>query len=288
MKRYRPSDSGDSTKQDRASVRTAGCLLAFGLAGFAPVAALAQAASDPWQWDVAVYGWLPALGGSTSFRVPGGGPSFDVDANKLVGALKFAFMGTLEGRKGQWGVLTDLVYADIGGSKNGTRDFTLGSAQPPVDVSANLSLDVKSWIWTVAGTYNLATKPEGSADLVFGARLLDLKQTLGWSLNGSLAGQPLLPRSGSATLNASNWDAIVGVKGRFNIGSDGKWFVPYYVDVGTGQSQLTWQAIVGLGYQFNWGAVGATWRYLDYNFKSGSRISSMNFSGPAIGMTYHF
>jgi hypothetical protein len=40
----------------------------------------------------------------------------------------------------------------------------------------------------------------------------------------------------------------VGVKGRYTFGDDGKWFVPFYLDVGTGQSQLTWQISSGLGY----------------------------------------
>ena len=41
--------------------------------------------------------------------------------------------------------------------------------------------------------------------------------------------------------------------------------MPYYVDVGTGQSQLTWQVNAGLGYQFDWGSVLATWRWAPGN-----------------------
>ena len=81
---------------------------------------------------------------------------------------------------------------------------------------------------------------------------------------------------------------MVGLKGRANFGADGKWFIPYYVDVGTGQSQLTWQVSAGVGYRFGWGSVLATWRYLDYNFKSDSKIESMNFSGPTIGVSFQF
>jgi hypothetical protein len=61
-----------------------------------------------------------------------------------------------------------------------------------------------------------------------------------------------------------------------------------YLDVGAGQSQLTWQVNAGLGYQFDWGSVIATWRYLDYNFKSGSRIESMNFNGPTVGVAFRW
>jgi hypothetical protein len=64
--------------------------------------------------------------------------------------------------------------------------------------------------------------------------------------------------------------------------------VPYYADIGTGNSKLTWQVNAGLGYQFDWGAVAATWRYLDYEFKSGNAIQSANFSGLVVGVGFQW
>jgi len=84
------------------------------------------------------------------------------------------------------------------------------------------------------------------------------------------------------------WDGIIGVKGRASFGANREWFVPYYLDVGTGQSDFTWQGIIGIGYQFHWGAVTAAWRYLDYEFKSGKPLESLNLSGPAIGVTFRW
>jgi hypothetical protein len=86
----------------------------------------------------------------------------------------------------------------------------------------------------------------------------------------------------------TNWDAIVGLKGRAMLGSERKWFVPYYVDVGGGDSKLTWQVNAGIGYQFDWGAVLATWRYLDYDFKSSSKVQDLSFNGPTIGVAFRF
>ena len=34
--------------------------------------------------------------------------------------------------------------------------------------------------------------------------------------------------------------------------------------------------------------VMAAWRYLDYNFKSGNKIESLNFNGPAIGVAFRW
>jgi hypothetical protein len=41
--------------------------------------------------------------------------------------------------------------------------------------------------------------------------------------------------------------------------------VPYYLDVGTGESDFTWQAMTGLGYSWKSVDVNAAWRYLDYD-----------------------
>ena len=95
-------------------------------------------------------------------------------------------------------------------------------------------------------------------------------------------------RSGEASVDGTNWDAIVGLKGRYYFGAERKWFLPYYVDVGSGQSKLTWQINAGVGYTYDWGSVFATWRYLDYDFKSGDALQSMSMSGALVGMAFQF
>ena len=105
-------------------------------------------------------------------------------------------------------------------------------------------------------------------------------------LHADIAGLP--GRNGSADVGVTNWDAIIGLKGRAFLGADRKWFIPYYADVGTGQSKLTWQVNAGVGYQFDWGSVLATWRYLDYDFKSDKLVQSVSFNGPTIGVAFRF
>jgi hypothetical protein len=197
-------------------------------------------------------------------------------------------MGTLEARKGQWGAWTDLVYADFGATKSGSRDINVGHEGLPVGVDANLNLDVKSWIWTLAGTYNLASTPEYTVDVLAGARLLDMEQSLSWQFNGSVGEIPFPDRAGSVKVSLDKWDGIVGIKGRASLGAERKWFVPFYADIGTGQTKLTWQAVTGLGYQFDWGALALTYRYLDYQMKSGSKVDSLNLNGVAVSASFTF
>jgi hypothetical protein len=71
-------------------------------------------------------------------------------------------------------------------------------------------------------------------------------------------------------------------------GAEQRWFVPYYLDVGTGQSSLTWQAMVGVGYAFGWGSVMGAWRHIDYDMKSGKSIESVSFDGPGVAVAFRW
>ena len=142
--------------------------------------------------------------------------------------------------------------------------------------------------WTLAGSYRVVPDVRSPVDVFAGARMLDIKEKLGWQLSGNVGSVPLPGRSGNLETKAQNWDAIVGVKGRMAFGAERKWFVPYYLDVGAGESDLTWQAMGGIGYAFGWGDIVGSWRYLDYKMKSGSNVEKLNFSGPAVAAVFHW
>jgi opacity protein-like surface antigen len=74
----------------------------------------------------------------------------------------------------------------------------------------------------------------------------------------------------------------------FHAKEEAAWFVPFYVGVGTGESKFTWQANAGVGYRFDRGVLVASWRYLDYDLKSGGHVDSLSFSGPLIGVGFKF
>jgi hypothetical protein len=263
---------------------TAIATLAMGV----PVTARADSAQDEWQWSGTIYVWLPSLNGQSSFPVSSGGSSISVDGSDILDSLNFAFMGMLQARKGQWGLLTDLIYLDLSASQSNTRDLTIGDVVLPASVTADLHLGITGWLWTLGGTYRLVDEPEYALDLLAGARMLDLSEDLSWNFTGDISSLPLQGPSGSSDASETNWDAVVGIKGRAAFGNEHKWFAPYYLDVGTGDSDLTWQAMAGIGYAYRWGDVVGVWRYLDYNFASGSPYESVTFSGPAIGVTFHF
>ena len=261
------------------------------MALLASTAALAQQPSsetDSWQFGVSIYGWFPDVAGETAFTQPGGSNEFKIDIDDILDNLEFTLMGTFDMRKGRWGILTDVIYMDVGGSQTATREATIGRRELPVNATANVDLDLTSWIWTLTGYYRALDQPGMTLDIVGGARYLDVEQKVNWNVTGNVESIPVPDRAGAAEASLTNWDALIGLRGRFAFGAKNAWFVPYYFDIGAGDSDLTWQGIAGLGYAFHWGEVVAAWRYLDYDLSSDKPIKDMNFSGPAIGVTFRW
>jgi len=268
-------------------------ILCFAVGALLSAPAAAQSAqpgweSPKWQFAATLYGYIPTIDGKVTYAQDSRVSDIHVSMNDVLSHLKMTFQGSLDAHNGRWGIFNDVFYADLGGVKSRGRDFSIGSIGLPASTTTDLSLDLKATIWTVAGEYRLATDPAWTVDLLAGARLLDLKPTLGYSITGDVGPVVLPGRSGTKKVSESLWDGIVGVKGRYAFGDDRKWFVPFYLDVGTGQTKLTWQAAGGVGYGYHWGDVVAIWRYMDWNAKSGKSVEELNLNGPMIGVTFHW
>jgi hypothetical protein len=272
-------------KHNAASKSAALCLL--GAAALAAPQAFAQEGSSDWKFAASIYGWFPDIGGHTEFP-SGGGGDIDVDVSTILDHLKFTLQGSFEIHKGHWGAFTDLVYLDVGETKSGTRALSIGGVQLPATVSASAEFDLKSTFWTIAGSYRVADSADANFDLLLGARLADFNQSLNWTFTGDFGPVTPPPLTGSRNSSVEQWDAIVGAKGRKAFGSNEQWAVRYYLDLGTGDSDLTFQAMLALGYAFEWGDISVAWRYLDYDLEPGGPVTDMNFSGPAIGASFRW
>jgi len=262
--------------------------LACALALMAPLGARADETPGDWSWGATLYLWLPTLGGETAFPPSGGGPDIDVSADAIIDSLQAVFMGAFEGNKGPWGFGTDLVYVDLEASEHATRDFGIGRVEIPATVDADLTLGVTGWLWTLQSNYRIAQQDNFSASVLAGARMLDMEESLQYTFNGDIASLPITERTGSTRVKQTQWDAIVGLKGRVMLGAARQWYVPYHLDIGAGESDFTWQAMAGLGYNFGTIEVLGVWRHLDYDLGNGMPIKSIDFDGPALGITFRF
>jgi hypothetical protein len=252
----------------------------------APSYASAQALSDEWKFRGSIYMWMPEITGSATFA---GNTTADIDVkfHTLLDHLKMAGMGNLAVQKGRWGAFTDLIYFDVGGAGTKTQDRMIDGIPVPVTVKLDTTLDFKAVVWTLGGSYRVWTEPDWSLDVLAGAQMLRLDATLNYELSENVG--PLVgpTRAGSRAASGNTWDGIVGVKGRYGFGANREWFIPYYADVGTGQSQYTWQASAGLGYVFSWGEIVGTWRYLDWK-EPGDMVPKLTVNGPQVAFVFNW
>jgi hypothetical protein len=133
-------------------------------------------------------------------------------------------------------------------------------------------------VWTLAGAYSVFHTEASHFDLLAGFRYVGIDSLLKLDFNGS---RDVLDGSRKVSANRDAWDGIIGFKG------DGlRWYVPYYADIGTGDSNWIWQALVGIGHTFNWGDLNLSRRSLSYDFDKND--AHLRFTGPALGVSFHW
>ncbi len=261
--------------------------LAATLAGLAltslPVAA-ESAAGDQWAFTVTPYLWLPNINGTLKFQLPNLNASAGVETgpNDYLENLDFTLMISGEARKGKWSIFTDVIYLDFSDENSKVRSFDGALVDASIDLGTQSSLS--GGVWTLVGGYAAVQEPGATLDVIGGFRYLDIEASADWTLSGPLG---ILPPAGSVSQGDALWDAIVGVRGRVKLG-DGNWSMPYYADIGSGQSSFTWQAMAGVAYSWNWGDLGLVYRHLSYDMDDNKLLQDVEFSGPALGATFRF
>ena len=244
------------------------------------VAAEDITASEGWQFGARIYAWLPDVEGSINYPIPGaGGGDISVSASDILDKLEMTFMGSFLARNGRLSLFTDLIYLDLADKSRSTIE----TPGPGEGLKARADMSMESLIWTGGVGYTLVSSERGNFDLHLGFRMLDMDSEVELSLTGDL-----LPIDEGAKLQVSEtlWDGVVGVKGRINLGEN--WFIPYYADIGTGDSDSTWQAMTGIGFGLSWGAVTLTYRQLEYDQGSRKPLEDISFAGPAVGVNFRW
>lgn len=246
-----------------------------------------------WHFAVTPYIWLPNINGNLRINHFPAGPGTSADAetgpNSYLENLTFAMMLSGEARKGPWAVFTDVIYLDFANQDSSLKSVSGpdGEVVIPRDENVNTKTSLRGGVWTLAGSYTVARNESSTLDLLAGARDLVIKTRIDWDLTTTFTGPGIsVQSSGDHSKRGNLIDAIVGLRGRLRFGNG--WFVPYYLDLGTGESALTWQALAGIGYAFQWGDLMASYRSLYYDQSGDHLLQNIRFNGPAVGLTFHF
>lgn len=230
------------------------------------------AQKDGWQFGANVYMWMPTFGGKTA-----SGDSIEINFDDLLKDLQFTFMAGVEARNGRWHITTDVIYLKL--EQDNNRKVTVPDG---TDLKVDATVKLQAWVVTPAIGYSFLDTEKVRMEVLAGARYLWLKPELQLDITG-----PLHSRDKNISDSGDVWDGIIGIRGNVNL--DKNWYVPYYVDLGTGDSTITWQWMAGFGCKVSKVVdVVAAWRYLYWKFDDNKALSNLYINGPLVGVKLRF
>jgi hypothetical protein len=243
------------------------------LAGPPDAPVVQPAAESPWEFRLEPYGWFAGLRGTTG--VLGQTVPTDLSFSDLAHHLKMTYAGQLEIRYNRWGLLTDIMYADIGGYIP-VRDPRL----------QQFALDTKLLVFQVIPNYRLWRSDKGFFDLVAGVRGWDTKLRLTGFRDVSDPEDPFRTFQYFNRSQSKAWvDFVGGARGQYFLYKG--LFVAAYGDIGGGSSALTWQVQGTMGYKFTkMISAEAGWRLLSDNYTSGGFIYNVKQQGLYTGVSF--
>ena len=253
----------------------------------------AHAADEDWKFSVSPYLWLPTFNATFKYSLPPstGSPEVEVGPIDYLNKLDFLLMLAGEARKGDWSIFTDYINLDVSGGDSHVKSVDFGGTLVGSSIDVGTQTSIKGYVWTLGGGYTVVRSAGASMDVIGGVRYLGIDVSTDWHLSGTISGPGVgqtFPLTGNVSERVDLWDAIIGVRGRINLGDAGKWSVPYYFDVGTGSPTHTWQGMTGLAYTYGWGDVLLAYRHLSYDQKNDQLIQNLSCSGPMFGATFRF
>jgi len=244
--------------------------------------------SDQWQFAVTPYLWLPSVSGTLRFTLPESGTN---DAStgpyNYLENLKFLAMLQGEARKGDWSLFADTIYLSFG--RHGTSVKSAGSGALARESLRSGETSLKAGLVQLGGGHTIARLPHASIDAIAGMRYLGVSGSLDASLDTSLGGRgPGFHPQLHVSQRKDIFNGFIGMRGRVSLTDDARWYVPFYLDVGTGTSNLTWQAMTGIGYAMKWGDVNLSYCYLEFRGSGDDFVQRLRLNGPALSATFRF
>jgi len=253
-----------------------------------PEPGLQTAFDNKWHGSITPYVWAPGISGTLVFHHPLltglGAASINVATgpSNYLSFANSAGMVAGEVRKNALDISADLIFLNMSntGSTNVTISGPGGKVQIPI--TSSVGWHMNTTMWELEPGAVIAHGDDGSAIVFSGVRSVSLKTSANWTFTGPI---DLIPLTGSDSESATITDALVGVRGKLNIG--GRWFVPLYQDFGWGTAgTTTTQFYGGFGYAEHWGNLLLFYRqlYFDQNTAT-ARLRGLELNGLTLGAT---
>ena len=230
-------------------------------------------AEDDWGADLQLYAWVPVV----EFEAADGSMS-KITQDDLLGDLDVFAKWAGRVRRGRWSIAGDFIYARISDKND------LSVVSPGTDPGRITETSLQSWTVTPNIGYALRRDEKQTIELYLGARYFWIE------FDATIKFDPLLPggdqgrRKTSPSL--SSWDAIAGVRGRYRLSQ--RWYLPYSVNAGAGDSDFTWSAQGGFGYEFAKVDAIFGWRYMDYDIGDDTLLRRLTINGPFAGVMFRW
>lgn len=252
--------------------------------------------ANSWKFAIAPYLWLPNVSGALSFSgnssTGGGRLDLGTGPDSYLQNLQFLLMLQAEASKGDWAIVADAAYLDFSHQQTTLNSVGAGNGAAiaiPRELATNTGSSLSGGLFGLAGVYTALRAQWGTVEPLGGLRYLNLSANANWALSATFTQQgATLATQGSLSQTANIVDGIIGVRGRIRVGSHDRWYVPYYLDVGTGSSRYTVQASGGAAYAAKWGDVQLIYRYLTYQLGSGDLVQRLTLKGPMLSVAFRF
>lgn len=216
-----------------------------------------EPAQDDWEFYLQLDGYAPWVQIDTP-----GGTEIDLGLDDIIDSLQMIAEFTVGVQKGRWGLRSQVIYVDLAGSP--VRD----------------EIELKEWFVSPVISYRAYEGDKGFFEVVAGARYT----WVDFSVKGtSRKTGDSFEEEGSGSV----WDALVGVNGAYKINE--KWSIPYYGEVGAGDSDFISQGWAGFAYQINpCSELGLLFRVIYYDFGDSAPLDTEFVYGPHLYYRYTF
>jgi hypothetical protein len=238
-----------------------------------------------WHFAVAPYLWLPRINGTLNAPA-----LLNSDGSIAVSAGPSSYLKSVTGgvlltalaRRGNFGLIGDLVYLNASQSTANLR--TVNTLRGPLTTTVQTQERLTETIFTGGASYTVVRRAGSSLDVLLGFRYLAVGGALGVQ---AYPPPPLPALAASRTGTGSGANAVFGTYG--NVALSDRWFVPYYIDAGTGSADFTWMGWAGIGYGSPYNGIVLVYKNLYYNHNGqGLLDNNVDMGGPALGYVFRF